>query len=119
MLDTQFSGNGDLGIEVIYSDGAEVALRGELDIAAAPALREQLSEVVTQGWIDIAIDIAELRYIDWPGLSVLIMTQKAVEERGGSLVVRHPTKAAIKLFDTAGLTARLISSGRADDLIRF
>ena len=33
MLDTQFSGNGDLGIEVTYSDGAEVALRGELDIA--------------------------------------------------------------------------------------
>jgi hypothetical protein len=60
MLDTQFSGNGDLGIEVIYSDDAEVALRGELDIAAAPALREQLSEVVTQGWIDIAIDIAEV-----------------------------------------------------------
>ena len=119
MLDTQFSGNGDLGIEVIFSDGAEVALRGELDIAAAPALREQLSEVVTQGWIDIAIDIAELRYIDWPGLSVLVMAQKAVEERGGSLVVRHPTKAALKLFDTTGLTARLISTGRADDLIRF
>lgn len=92
--------------------------RGELDIAAAPALREQLSEVVTQGWIDIAIDIAELRYIDWPGLSVLVMTQKAVE-KGGSLVVRHPTKAALKLFDTTGRTARFISTGRANNLIRF
>jgi anti-anti-sigma regulatory factor len=40
------------------------------------------------------IDIADLRYIDWPGLSVLITTQKAVGKRGGSLVVRHPTKAA-------------------------
>jgi anti-anti-sigma factor len=92
-----------------------VALRGELDIATAPALRDRLSEVVTQGWIDIA----ELRYIDWPGLSLLIMTQKRVEEMGGSLVVRHPTKAALTLFDTTGLTARLIGTGRADDLIRF
>jgi anti-anti-sigma factor len=115
----QFSGNGDLGIEVIYSDSAEVALMGELDIAAVPALREQLSEVVTQGWIDIAVDIAELRYIDWPGVSVLIMTQNRVEELNGSLVVRHPTKAALKLFDSTGLTARLVSTGRANDLIRL
>jgi anti-anti-sigma factor len=118
MLATEL--NGDLGIEVFYLDrGVDVELRGELDIATAPALREHLSEVVTHGWIDIAIDIAELRYIDWPGLSVLIMTQKRVEEMNGSLVVRHPTKAALKLFDTTGLTARLISTGRANDLIRL
>jgi anti-anti-sigma factor len=118
MLATEL--NGDLGIEVFYLDrGVDVELRGELDIATAPALREHLSEVVTHGWIDIAIDIAELRYIDWPGLSVLIMTQKRVEEMNGSLVVRHPTKAALKLFDTTGLTARLISTGRASDLIRL
>jgi anti-anti-sigma factor len=119
MLATQPLGNEAFGIEVLYSDSAEVALRGELDIATAPALRDHLSEVVTHGWIDIAIDIAELRYIDWPGVSVLIMTQKRVEEMGGSLVVRHPTKAAQKLFDTTGLTARLISTGRAHDLIRL
>jgi anti-anti-sigma factor len=118
MLATEL--NGDLGIEVFYLDrGVDVELRGELDIATAPALREHLSEVVTHGWIDIAIDIAELRYIDWPGLSVLIMTQKRVEEMNGSLVVRHPTKAALKLFDTTGLAARLISTGRGSDLIRL
>ena len=112
--------NEDLGIEVLYFDrGAEVILRGELDLATAPGLREHLSELVSQGWIDIALDIAELRYIDSTGLSLFIMTQKRVEEMGGSLVVHYPTKAALKLFDTTGLTARLISTGRADDLIRF
>jgi anti-anti-sigma regulatory factor len=36
-------------MEALYLDrGVDVALRGELDIAAAPALREQLSEVVTR-----------------------------------------------------------------------
>jgi anti-anti-sigma factor len=120
MSATQLLGNGDLGIEVFYLDrGVNVELRGELDSATAPALREHLSEVVTHGWIDIAIDIAELRYIDWPGLSVLIVIQKRVEEMNGSLVVRHPTKAALKLFDSTGLTARIISTGRAEDLIRF
>jgi anti-anti-sigma factor len=120
MLATQLPGNGDLAIEVTYLErGVDVELRGELDIATAPALREHLSEVVTHGWIDIAIDIAELRYIDWPGVSVLIMTQNRVEELNGSLVVRHPTKAALKLFDSTGLTARLVSTGRANDLIRL
>ena len=85
MLATQLPGKGGLGIEVLFLDcGVDVELRGELDIATAPALREHLSEVVTHGWIDIAIDIAELRYIDWPGLSVLVMTQKRVEEMNGA-----------------------------------
>jgi anti-sigma B factor antagonist len=110
----------DLEIEILYLDrGAEVILMGALDLATAPGLREHLSELVSQGWIDITIDIAELRFLDSIGLSVLIMTQKRVEEMGGSLVVHYPTKAALKLFDTTGLTARLISTDRANELIRI
>ena len=80
-------------------------------------IRDHLSELVSQGWTDIALDIAELRYIDSTGLSLFIMTQKRVEEMGGSLVVHYPTKAALRLFDTTGLTARLTSTGCANDLI--
>lgn len=72
-----------LGIEVLCSDGGvEVALRGELDIATAPVLHQHLFELVDQGWTDIALDFAELRYIDSTGLSVVIMTLKRVEEMG-------------------------------------
>jgi anti-anti-sigma factor len=110
----------ELGIEVLCSDGGvEVALRGELDIATAPVLREHLLELVDQGWTDIALDIAELRYIDSTGLSVLIMTLKRVEQMGGSFVVRHPSTSALKLFDITGLTAIFMGTGRADELIRF
>ncbi len=112
----------EFGVEITYlADGAaEVALRGELDLATAPILQEHLSElVVSQGWIDITLDIAELRFLDSIGLSVLIMTQKRVEEMGGSLVVRYPTKAALALFKTTGLTARLMGTGRAHELIRI
>ena len=108
----------EFGVEITYPCrrcGAEGALRGEQDLATAPLLQEHLSElVVSQGWIDITLDIAELRFLDSIGLSVLIMTQKRVEEMGGSLVVHYPTKAALKLFDTTGLTARLMgTAGRA------
>ena len=87
-------GNADLGIEVILLDsGISVALEGELDLATAPALREQLSELVAMGWFDITLDLAELQYIDSTGLSLLIRTQKRVEQTGGSLIVVHPTRA--------------------------
>jgi anti-anti-sigma factor len=119
MLATEPSGNADLGIEVILLDsGINVALEGELDLATAPPLREQLSELVAMGWIDITVDLAELQYIDSTGLSLLIRTQKRVEQTGGSLIVVHPTRATRRLLDTAGLTAKLMGTGRADDLIR-
>jgi len=61
--------NEALGIEVLHSDGGvEVTLRGELDIATAPVLREHLAEFLDQGWTDITLDIAELRYIESAGL---------------------------------------------------
>jgi anti-anti-sigma factor len=60
-----------------------------------------------------------LQFIDSTGLSLFIMTQKRVEQIGGSLVVLHPTKAAQILLDTTGLTARLMGSGRADELIQI
>ena len=108
----------DLEIEVLYFDrDVEVILRGELDLATAPAFREHLSELVSQGWIDITLDIVELRFMDSIGLSVLIMAQKRVEEMGGSLVVHYPTKAARKLFDTTGITAMLMGTGHGNELI--
>ena len=120
MSTTEPSDNADLEIEVIPLDsGINVALEGELDIATAPVLHEELSELVTLGCIDLTLDLAELRFIDWPGLSVLTMTQKRVEQMGGSLVVVHPTRAALKLFNATGLKSKLMSTGRADDLIRF
>ena len=110
----------EFGIDITYlDDRADVALRGELDVATAPIPHEYLAVLVSQRWIDITLDIAELRYLDSAGLSVLIMTQKRVEQMGGSLVVRHPTRAARRLFDTTGLTAKLMGSGRADELVPF
>jgi anti-anti-sigma regulatory factor len=60
-----------------------------------------------------------LQFIDSTGLSLFIMTQKRVEQIGGSLVVLDPTKAAQILLDTTVLTARLMGSGRADELIQI
>jgi anti-anti-sigma factor len=118
VLASPLSGKGDLGIEVLYLHRG-VQLAGELDVATAPVLRERLSDLVTQGWIDISLDLAALQFIDSTGLSLFIMTQKRVEQIGGSLVVLHPTKAAQILLDTTGLTARLMGSGRADELIQI
>ena len=83
MSTTEPSDNADLEIEVIPLDsGINVALEGELDIATAPVLHEELSELVTLGCIDLTLDLAELRFIDWPGLSVLTMTRKPRRANG-------------------------------------
>lgn len=107
------------GVDIDYLDGGvHVALRGELDLATAPALHEYLSEFVTQGWIFITLDLAELRYIDSTGLSLLVMTQQRVKRMGGSLLVRHPTPTTLKLFATTGLTEILLGADASVHALR-
>jgi anti-anti-sigma factor len=62
-----------------------VALAGDLDIAAAPAVREWLLGVLHPGTSQLVIDMSEVRYADASGLAVLVSTRRRVVLLGGTL----------------------------------
>ena len=97
-----------LGIEIVYlEEGAvDVALKGELDLATAPALREYLSWLTSQGWIVITSTLPSCDTSIRLASPCFIRTQRRVELVGGSLVVGHPTRSALRLFDIIGITRR-------------
>jgi anti-sigma B factor antagonist len=93
------------GIHVLQTDGAAmVCLAGELDIATAPRLRQELLWLVNSGVRAVTVDLARLTFIDSSGLSVLVMAMKRFREAGGDLELRSPNPATQHIFEVTGLT---------------
>jgi anti-anti-sigma factor len=65
-------------------------LRGELDIAAAPALREQLLSLLRPGTSQLVVDLSAVSYADASGLAVLVGTRRRAWLLGGFLHLARP-----------------------------
>ena len=61
------------------------ALSGELDIASAPALREQLLSPLRPAASRLIIDLSAVEYADASGLAVLVSSGRRAGLLGGSL----------------------------------
>ena len=66
---------------------ASIALRGELDMATAPTLADELAAAERDGASIAVIDIRELVFIDSSGLHALVAAHKRSEEGGKRLLI--------------------------------
>jgi anti-sigma B factor antagonist len=95
----------DFAIDVTRTgDAAVVRVIGELDLATAPRLREEIVALVSSGVSAVTLDLIGLEFIDSTGLSVLVTTLKHMREHGGDLVLRSLNPSTLKVFEIAGLT---------------
>jgi anti-sigma B factor antagonist len=78
-------------------------LRGELDVASAALLMEHLSLVNESGVAQVILDLAELSYIDPPGLSVLAVGKRRADATGVALRIVAPTSFVRHMLDITGL----------------
>jgi anti-anti-sigma factor len=85
-------------------DVTVVAVAGELDVATAPSLREELYRVIDRGVSKICVDLADMDFIDSTGLGVLVGALKRVKERDGVLELRSLPPSAQRVFEITGLT---------------
>jgi len=83
------------------------ALSGELDIACAPALREQLLGLLRPAATRLVIDLSAVSYADASGLAVLVATGRRAGLLGGFLHLAAPAPAVAKVLRITGLHRRL------------
>jgi anti-anti-sigma factor len=88
-------------------DHVIAALSGELDIAAAPALREQLLGLLRPGASRLVIDMSQVSYADASGLAVLVGTGRRAGLLGGFLRLAAPTPAVSRVIRITGLQRQL------------
>ena len=77
-------------------------MHGELDIATAPELVEMLHRFRRQRHA-VALDLAEVTFMDSTGLTTLMDAHLAAESNGWSFEIRRASPAVRRVFDLAGV----------------
>jgi anti-sigma B factor antagonist len=93
------------GIElesVTTADGDTVVVRGEIDMATAPELRDALNELVDAGSTQIVLDCRGLDFLDSSGIGVLVAVRKRLGEDGG-LTIDSPPDHVRKVLELTGV----------------
>jgi anti-anti-sigma factor len=80
-----------------------VELRGDLDLAAAPALREHLLDALRHNTNSLILDLSKVRFCDASGLAVLVGTQRRARLLGVSLYLAAPRPQIAKVLRITGL----------------
>jgi anti-anti-sigma factor len=78
-------------------------LRGELDIASAPALREELLGLLRPGASRLIIDLSGVTNADSSGIAVLVGTGRRAVLRGGWLRLASLAPELARAFSVTGL----------------
>lgn len=94
----------DLALQIFEQRGWQVVLvSGELDVATAPRLHEQLVALASQGHRRIAIDLDGVTLFDWMGLGAVLGVLARVRALGGELVLISPTAVVRELLELTEL----------------
>lgn len=80
-----------------------VSLYGELDVATAPALREELIELVNDGHTRLVLDLEGIDFLDSTGLGSLIGALRRTRTHGGDLRLVGTDTRITRLFEITGL----------------
>ena len=82
----------------------EFALSGRLDTNTAPLLTDEVNATVTDEVWNVVFDFSALDYISSAGLRVILMTQKKMNARQGTMMVRHPNDMIWEVFEATGFS---------------
>ena len=83
------------------------ALTGELDIASAPALREQLLSLLRPSSNRLVIDLSKVSFCDASGLAVLVSTARRARLLGGFVRLAAVSPPAGRVLHITGLHRNL------------
>jgi anti-sigma B factor antagonist len=84
-------------------DRTVVAVGGELDMRTAPQLRELLTQLATDGRLNLIVDLENVGVIDSTGLGVLCGAMNRVRSKAGTLDLVASRWQVVRVFEETGL----------------
>src|SRR5580765_2563782 len=82
---------------------ATVEVHGDLDLATAPPLRDQLSDLFAQGVRNFVLDSSRVEFVDSVGLSVILALNRQCHDDDGTVVIKSPSRVMQRTLEVAGL----------------
>lgn len=80
-----------------------VSVSGEIDLATAPSLRDELGNEGADKSATTVVDLTEVTFLDSTALGVLVGARKARAEAGGQLRLVVAAPRILKIFEITGL----------------
>jgi anti-sigma B factor antagonist len=87
-----------------------------VDIYTAGKLRDAVNEAVENGHYRLAVDLADMEFMDSSGLGVLIAALKRLKEHEGELVLVSPRDQMRRILKLTGLDKILTIAERLDEV---
>jgi anti-anti-sigma factor len=92
-------------------------LRGDLDVALAPALREELFRLLRPGASRLVVDLSPAGSADVSGVAVLVGAGHRARLLGGWLRLASPAPEVARFLSVTGLIAHLATFPTVEDAI--
>ncbi|MDE0804934.1 MAG: STAS domain-containing protein [Acidimicrobiales bacterium] len=90
---------------------------GEIDVAAAPGLREKLVELIEDGTNELVVDLEGVDFIDSTGLGVLVGAVRRARAADGDVRLVCTNSRLLKVFDVTGLDDVFAIADSIDDAV--
>jgi anti-anti-sigma factor len=106
-------------VDISMEDGvAVVTPRGELDVAATPALEDALAEAAGEaGLHGIVVDLSELEFMDSSGLRAVVLADQRLGEQGVRFALVRGGEPVHRVFELTRMTERLTWVAAPADLL--
>jgi anti-sigma B factor antagonist len=90
-----------------------VTLSGELDLASAPYLQQILDQLCRDGFPEVVLDLAGLKFLGVVGLEVFLRADDQLRATGGRLILNRPGRLVRRVLAITELdTVLTIWGGR-------
>jgi anti-sigma B factor antagonist len=96
-----------LGYREEGPDTYVIAVGGDLDMGAAPALQGTIDHLLEDGATTLVIDLSETRFIDSTSVGILMGTLHRLKSTGGTLEVVCTEPNLLRVFEIVGLDKQL------------
>jgi anti-sigma B factor antagonist len=96
-----------------------VAASGEIDLHAAPALRETLASLAGQGRRNIVLDMSGATFMDSTAIGVLAGHVRTAGSVGGTLTVAGANENVARILDVSGIARALAICDTLDDAVEL
>lgn len=100
-----------------HGDVAVVEVAGELDMATAPELQQEVSRLVDAGQVRLVFDLSKVSFCDSTGLSVFVRARNRCETVGGDVRLAAPQRAVQRILEVSGLVEVLNTYSTVNEAI--
>jgi anti-sigma B factor antagonist len=100
--------NHDLGLKVSVDrpDQVRLELRGDIDMASAPAVLDSLlCAAISYEHHEIVADLAKVTFCDSTGIAALVEANQRIRKGGSRLIITNVPDPIARIFGLVGLDA--------------